>query len=647
MEDINRPVLQETMSFPPPPAFVEQANITAADYDRMYQESINHPETFWSGIAKKLHWFQEWTEVLDSSNAPFYKWFVNGKTNIAYNCLDRHLEQHHDKLALVFEGEPGEVKQFTYAELHTQVCIFANTLKKIGVCKGDRVALYMPLVPEQIFAVLACARIGAVHNVIFGGFAVDSIKGRINDCEAKFVITADGVWRKGRFIPLKATIDEALESCPSVEKVVVIRRDPTQPQNGVWQEARDLWYHEASHEVSSVNEAEHMDAEDMLFLLYTSGSTGSPKGIVHTTGGYMVGAYTSTHYIFDIKPSDVYWCTADIGWITGHSYVIYGPLLNAATVFIFEGAPNQPNEGRFWDLIEKHRITVFYTAPTAIRTFIKWGDQWPNSKNLTSLRLLGSVGEPINPEAWMWYHKVIGGERCPIVDTWWQTETGSILITPLPGITTTKPGSACKPFFGIDVEVLTEEGETTDYGFLAIKKPWPSMLRGIYKNPARYEAGYWGKWEGKYYFSSDAAIKDHDGYLWIIGRVDDIVNVSGHRISTAEMEGVLNDHRAVAESAVIGVPHEIKGSGLHVFIILKQTFLPSPQLIDDFNHLIGHKLGKFELPDRITFVSDLPKTRSGKIIRRLLRDIAEGRELGSVATLSDPGVIEEIQKAYR
>jgi acetyl-CoA synthetase len=637
MEDIVRPMIHETSKFPPPPDFTAQANIKAAEYDAMYQQSISEPEVFWGEIARRLHWFQEWTDVLDTSDAPFFKWFVNGKTNLAYNCVDRHLPVHRDKTALIFEGEPGEVRRYSFGELHAEVCKFANTLSKLGVCKGDRVALYMTLVPEQVFAVLACARIGAVHNVIFGGFAIDSIRGRINDCEAKFVVTADGGWRRGRFISLKATIDEALEECPSVSKVLVVRRDISHAVK--WTEGKDFWYHEVSQDLSSEHDAVHMDAEDMLFLLYTSGTTGQPKGIVHTTGGYMVGAYTSAHYVFDLKATDVYWCTADVGWITGHSYVIYGPLLNAATVFIYEGAPNYPDEGRFWDLIEKHRVSVFYTAPTAIRTFIKWGDQWPSSKDLSSLRLLGSVGEPINPEAWLWYHNVIGGGRCPIVDTWWQTETGSIMITPLPGITTTKPGSATKPFFGVEVDVLTEEGEPTDYGLLALKKPWPSMLRGIYGNPSRYVSNYWGKWGGKHYFASDAAIKDEDGYLWIIGRVDDIVNVSGHNISTAEMEGVLNGHQAVAESAVVGVPHEIKGSGLHVFVILKRTCEPSTQIIEDLNQLIGHKLGKFELPDRIIFVSDLPKTRSGKIIRRLLRDIAEGRELGSTATLNDPGVV--------
>jgi acetyl-CoA synthetase len=647
MEEVRRPIVDESTKYPPPAEFAAQANISAAEYDRMYQESITHPDLFWSGIARRLHWFQEWTQVLDSSNAPFYKWFVNGKTNLAYNCIDRHLETYRSRTALIFEGEPGEIRTFTYGELHSQVCKFANTLLKIGVHKGDCVALYMPLIPEHVFAVLACARIGAVHNDIFGGFAVDSIKDRVNDSEAKFVITSDGGWRRGRFIPLKATIDAALADCPTVAKVLVVKRDLYRPSEAQWTAGRGLWYHEESQDVSSEHEAEEMEAEDMLFLLYTSGTTGSPKGVMHSTGGYMVGVYASTHYIFDIKASDVYWCTADIGWITGHSYVIYGPLLNAATVLIFEGAPDHPNQGRFWDLIERHRVTVFYTAPTAIRTFIKWGDSWPAAKDLTSLRLLGSVGEPINPEAWLWFHKVIGGERCAIVDTWWQTETGSIMVSPVPGVTHTKPGSATKPFFGIEVEILTEDGEQTDCGFLAIKKPWPSMLRGIYGGSARYVNCYWSKWGGAYYCSNDAAFRDKDGYLWIIGRVDDIVNVSGHNISTAELEGVLNTHKAVAESAVVGVHHEIKGSCLHVFVSLKAICDPSQLIAEELSKLVGNNLGKFELPEKIVFVSDLPKTRSGKIIRRLLRDIAEGRELGNTATLSDLSVVEDIQRAYR
>jgi acetyl-CoA synthetase len=643
-----RSLIQNTHKFHPPSNFSEQANLKSfEEYKRLYDESINSPDTFWGRVASDLHWFSPWRTVLDASNPPFFKWFVGSQTNICYNCIDRNLELHENKPAIVFEGEPGDSKVYTYRELFEEVCKFANTLLHLGVRKGDRVAIYMPLVPESVFSILACARIGAVHNVIFGGFAIDSIKGRIQDSSAKLVITADGGYRRGRVIKLKDLIDEGIVGCDSVEKVLVIKRNQSSDIPVKMVEGRDFWYHEVSADRSLSHEPQHMDSEDMLFLLYTSGTTGTPKGVVHTTGGYMVGAYLTSKIIFDLKSTDVYWCTADIGWITGHSYVVYGPLLNAATVVIFEGAPDYPDYGRFWDIIEKYKVSIFYTAPTAIRTFMKWGEVWPNSKDLSSLRLLGSVGEPINPEAWLWYHKVIGHENCPIVDTWWQTETGSILISPIPGITVTKPGSATLPFFGIQPAVLTDEGEPTDYGTLAILKPWPSMLRGIYNSDERYKNGYWGSWGGKYYNTNDGAIVDDEGYYWIIGRLDDIVNVAGHRISTAELEGVVIEHPSVVESAFVGIPHEIKGQGLTGFVILKQGIQASNTIRQEINEIIGKRLGKFELPDKITFVSDLPKTRSGKIMRRLLRDIAENRALGNTTTLADPAIIDHIIQAYK
>lgn len=640
-------LLDGVRTFPPPPAFSEAAHIKSyQEYLALYKESIEQPEKFWASVASNLHWFQTWDKVLDESTPPFYKWFINGKTNICYNCIDRHLPHHANRTAMIFEGEAGDTLSVTFGQLHAEVCKFANTLLSAGIRKGDRVGIYMPMVPESIYAMLACARIGAVHNVIFGGFAVDSISGRIQDCEAKCVITSDGGYRRGKVIHLKNTVDEALNSCPSVKIVIVVRRHTDRVLPCTMKEGRDFWYHEISQNQATECPAEVMDAEDMLFLLYTSGTTGTPKGIVHTTGGYMIGAYLTTKYVFDIRDSDIYWCTADIGWITGHTYVVYGPLLNAGTILIFEGAPNYPDEGRFWELVEKYKVTIFYTAPTAIRTFMRWGDSWPNRRDLSSLRLLGSVGEPINPEAWMWYHTVIGRERCPIVDTWWQTETGSILLTPIPGATTTKPGSATFPFFGVEPAVLTEEGQETDYGFLAIKKPWPSMLRGIYNAPERYRNGYWCKWEGKYYYPADGAIKDNEGYYWIIGRLDDIVNVSGHRVSTAELEGIAIKIHGVAESAFIGIKHEIKGQSIVGFVILKEGTEPTPHIKEAIYNTIGSHVGRFVLPESIIFVPELPKTRSGKIMRRVLRSICEGTSLGNISTLADPVIIDEIIRRY-
>ncbi len=643
-------VLQESRTFPPPREFSARAHIAGMDqYRRMYERSINDPEGFWAEAAEELHWFKRWDRVKDDSEKPFFKWFVGGKTNIAYNCIDRHLDDATaNKAAIVWEGEPGEERVWTYRDLHRQVSRFANVLKQLGIRKGDSVAIYLPMIPELAAAVLACARIGAVHSVIFAGFSAESIRDRVIDANSKLVITGDGGWRRGKTLPLKDVVDEAVQGCDCVKNVLVVQRDPGQdPFPHQWTEGRDHWYHELAESVDRLCPCEEMDAEDMLFLLYTSGSTGKPKGIIHTTGGYMVYTYLTAKYVFDLKPEDVYWCTADVGWVTGHSYLLYGPLQNGATVVMYEGAPNWPDNARFWSIVEKHRVSVFYTAPTAIRAFMKWGDEWPQKHDLSSLRLLGTVGEPINPEAWMWYHTLIGGERCPIVDTWWQTETGGIMLTPLPGATPTKPGSATLPFFGVVPAVLDAEGNDARAGYLAIKEPWPGIFRGIYGDPQRYKDTYWCRWNGAYYFPGDGARVDEDGYFWIVGRVDDVVNVSGHRIGTAELESIYVEHPAVAESAVIGVPHEIKGQGLVAFVLLRgSTSDGSDDLRKELNELVVKKIGKFALPEKIIFSADLPKTRSGKIMRRLLRDIATGQALGNVTTLADPSVIESLKEKY-
>jgi len=641
-------VSHENRKFYPHPDFAAQAHIGSdAAYRELYAKSIADPAAFWAEAAGDLDWFKPWDQVLDESEAPFYQWFTGARTNLCHNCVDRHLlGPNRNKAALIWEGEPGDARVLTYQDVHREVCKFANGLKQIGISKGDRVAIYLPMIPELTLAVLACARIGAVHTVIFAGFSADSIRDRVNDCDAKCVITADGGWRRGRVLSLKNTVDEALHEAPGVKNVVIVKRAAGDPFPCHFNEGRDHWYHRLVQEQPIDCPCEEMDAEDMLFLLYTSGTTGKPKGIIHTTAGYMVFTYLTSKYIFDLKPEDVFWCTADVGWITGHSYIVYGPMQNAATQIIYEGAPDAPNEGRFWEIIEKYRATIFYTAPTAIRAFMKWGDKWPEGHDLSSLRLLGTVGEPINPEAWMWYHKVIGAERCPIVDTWWQTETGGHMLTPLPGATATKPGCATVPFFGIEPAVLTEEGEEVDAGILAIKKPWPGILRGIYGDPQRFKDTYWCKWGGKYYFPGDGARRDQDGYIWILGRVDDVVNVSGHRIGTAELESVFVEHQDVAESAVVGVPHEIKGQGLIAFVTVIQGREHDDKLRQELIAMIDKSIGKFARPERILFSSDLPKTRSGKIMRRLLRDIAEGKELGNTTTLADPAVVEQLQRQY-
>jgi len=641
-------VLDEHREFPPPARFSELAHIKSpADYDKLYAESLRDPEGFWARAASELHWFKKWDRVLSSKDAPFYRWFDGGRTNLAYNCLDRHLSGPiRNKAAIVWEGEPGDSRVLTYWDLAREVQKFAAALEKLGINRGDRVAIYLPMVPELVVAVLACARIGAVHTVIFAGFSAESIKDRVLDCTARLVITADGGWRRGQVLPLKTIVDDAVAGCDCVRDVIVVKRGHGDPFPCHIKEGRDHWYHRLMDDAPATHQAAEMESEDMLFLLYTSGTTGKPKGIIHTTGGYMTFAYHTARHVFDLRPEDVYWCTADIGWITGHSYVIYGPLANGATCLLYEGAPNFPDNGRLWQLVEKYGVTIFYTAPTAIRAFMKWGDKWPQRHDLSSLRLLGTVGEPINPEAWIWYNKTIGGQRCPIVDTWWQTETGGIMITPLPGATVTRPGSATRPYFGIDAAVLDESGQPAHAGFLAIRKPWQGMLRGIYGDPERYRKTYWSKWKD-IYFPGDGARTDERGYFWIVGRVDDVVNVAGHRIGTAELESIFVEHPAVAEAAVIGVKHDLKGQSMVAFVTLRENHGCHVEKLEvDLVDLVVKKIGKFATPDRIIWAADLPKTRSGKIMRRLLRDIADGSAMGNVATLADPTVLETLKKHY-
>jgi acetyl-CoA synthetase len=649
MDDRNPAVfddlLREDRSFPPGPEFQARANVRD---DRVYAEAERDPERFWAGFASELEWSRSWDRVLDWQ-PPHAKWFVGGTLNVSANCLDRHVRgPRRNKAALIWEGEPGDRRTLTYFDLHRQVSTFANVLKSLGVSKGDRVALYLPLIPELAIAMLACARIGAVHNVVFGGFSAESLRDRINDSQCRLLVTADGGFRRGHVVALKQVADEALTDTPSITNVVVVQRGhaeiPVRMRDG-----RDHWYHHLMHHALASCEPEPMDSEDMLYILYTSGTTGKPKGIVHSTGGYLVGAYATTKWIFDLQDDDVYWCTADIGWVTGHTYVVYGPLANGATVLMYEGAPDWPHKDRFWSLIETHGVTVFYTAPTAIRAFMRWGVDWPRQHDLRSLRLLGSVGEPINPEAWMWYHNIIGGARCPVVDTWWQTETGAIMIAPLPGVTTLKPGSATRPFPGISADILNERGETVAIGggLLALTRPWPSMLRGIYGDPDRYVRQYWSKWGSGVYVTGDGAKRDADGYFWLLGRVDDVINVAGHRLGTMEIESALVDHPAVAEAAVVGRAHEIKGQTIAAFVTLKEGVLADSQLIADLREHVVVKIGAIARPDDVLFTADLPKTRSGKIMRRLLRDIAEGKALGDVTTLADPSVVAKLKESYQ
>ena len=645
-------LMREDRVFPPPAEFSGKARIgSMAEYERMYKRSIEEPEEFWAEAAAELEWFAPWTEVLKGSGS-HAQWFTGGKLNLSHNCVDRHaLGKRRDKVALLWEGElctdgkATEVRKLTFGELHVEIQKFANVLKSLGVKKGDRVALYMGMAPELAIALLACARIGAVHSVIFGGFAAGAISDRVNDSDCQVVVTQDISYRRGAEVKLKCIVDEAMEKCPGVRKVVVFQRAPsvTVPMK----DGRDIWWHEAMASVPAECKCEWQDAEDPLYILYTSGTTGKPKGLVHTTGGYSVQTYLTSKYIFDLQEHDVYWCTADIGWVTGHSYVVYGPLQNGATVMMYEGAPNWPECDRFWKIIDDHKVSVFYTAPTAIRAFIKWGNEWVHKHSLASLRLLGTVGEPINPEAWMWYHREIGKERCPIVDTWWQTETGAILIAPIPGAVPTKPGSATRPFFGVVPEVVSKDGEPVPAGqggLLVIKKPWPSIARTIWGDAERYEQAYFSEIPG-IYFTGDGARRDADGYYWLMGRVDDVINVSGHRLGTMEIESALVAHPKVAEAAVVGRPHEMKGQAIAAFVSLENGHEPSEALKQELRAWVAKEIGALARPDDLRFTPTLPKTRSGKIMRRLLRELATtGTVTGDTTTLEDFGVLAKLRE---
>jgi acetyl-CoA synthetase len=632
-------LLKEGRKFPPPKAFSKVARVKSA---AIYREARKDPVRFWERQARELRWLKPWRKALEWK-LPYAKWFIGGKLNVSDNCLDRHVEgPRRNKAAIVWEGEPGDSRVLTYRDLWREVNRFAAALRRHGVKKGDTVTIYMPMVPELPIAMLACARIGAPHNVVFGGFAPESLRDRINDCGAKVVITADGSYRRGGMVPLKKNTDAALKECPQVTTVIVCKRTG---QDIGWQADRDIWWDDFVKGADAYLKPEPMDSEDMLYLLYTSGSTGKPKGIIHTTGGYLTGVTATHRMIFDLREEDVYWCTADIGWVTGHSYIVYGPLANGATTLMYEGTPDWPDKDRFWRIVEKYGVTILYTAPTAIRTFVRWGDEYPNRCDLSSLRLLGTVGEPINPEAWVWYWKTIGGGRCPVVDTWWQTETGHILISPLPGVTVCKPGSATLPFPGIDADVVNDKGEPAQAGYLVLRRPWPGMLRGIYGDPERYQRQYWSQMPGLY-FTGDGCKRDKDGYFWLLGRIDDVMNISGHRVSTMEVESALVDHHAVAEAAVIGRPHDIKGQAIAAFVTIKSGIEPTESLKDEVKQHVAKKIGALARPDDVIYAAELPKTRSGKIMRRLLRDVAEGRALGDTTTLADPAVVAALKTQY-
>jgi acetyl-CoA synthetase len=639
-------LLTEGRRFPPPAGFAEGAQATEA----LFRSAARDREGFWAEQAGELEWMRPWDRVLEWT-PPHAQWFVGGQLNVAVNCLDRHLRgPRRNKAAIIWEGEPGDRTVLTYWELAREVNRCANALRRLGIRRGDRVAIYLPMIPQAAIAMLACARIGAVHSVVFGGFSAEALRDRINDAQAVALITSDGGYRRGQVLPLKRFADEAVADCPSIRHVIVVQRRAGAPGDESFAnmvEGRDHWWHRLLDPESYHAEPEAMDAEDLLFILYTSGTTGKPKGIVHTTGGYLTHVAATTRHVFDLRDEDVFWCTADIGWVTGHSYVVYGPLANGATVLMYEGAPDWPERDRFWKLIERYGVTVFYTAPTAIRAFMKWGTEHPSRHDLSTLRLLGSVGEPINPEAWIWYQQHIGGGRCPIVDTWWQTETGGIMITPLPGITTTKPGSATQPYPGVVAELVDATGKVLEQGggFLTLAAPWPGMLRTIYGDDERYQQTYWSRFPGRY-FAGDGAKLDEDGYWWILGRVDDVLNVAGHRIGTMEVESALVDHPAVAEAAVVGRAHELKGQAIAAFVTLKEGHRASPDLRDDLREHVARKIGAIARPDDILFSADLPKTRSGKIMRRLLKDIAEGRALGDTTTLADPNVVSRLKEQY-
>ncbi|HTR76976.1 MAG TPA: acetate--CoA ligase [Gemmatimonadaceae bacterium] len=643
-------LLEENRKFPPPAEFARRAHVS----DRsIYEVATRDVEAFWASEAEHLEWYSRWKTVLEWK-PPHAQWFIGGTLNVSVNCVDRHVRTaRRNKAALIWEGEPGDRRTLTYWDLYVEVQKFANVLKGLGVKRGDRVAIYMPLIPETAIAMLACTRIGAIHSVVFGGFSPESLRDRINDQEAKVLITTDGGYRRGQVLPLKRNADKAVEECPSIKHVVVVQRRPGAGGDEAFatmRDGRDHWWHRLMADASPHCEPEKMDAEDVLYILYTSGTTGKPKGIVHTTGGYLVGVTTTTKLVFDLKDDDVVWCTADVGWVTGHSYLVYGPLANGATCVMYEGAPDWPEKDRFWEICERYGVTILYTAPTAIRAFMKWGDQWPAKRDLSRLRLLGSVGEPINPEAWMWYQEKIGGNRCPIVDTWWQTETGAIVISPLPGVTATKPGSATTPLPGFSAALLDASAKEIQVGggLLALTKPWPSMLRTIWGDDDRYVQTYFTKWAGRpdLYFPGDGAKRDTDGYYWILGRVDDVLNVAGHRIGTMEVESALVEHPAVAEAAVVGRSHELKGQALAAFVTVRDGFKHSPELREELRTFVADKIGSIAKPDDILFSADLPKTRSGKIMRRLLRDIAEGRALGDTTTLADANVVAALKDQY-
>ena len=643
-------LLQENRKFEPGSDFSSAARVSSYE---IYSEAAADPEAWWESEARELEWMKPWDKVV-SWDPPHVKWFEGGKLNISVNCLDRHIRgANRNKAALIWEGEPGDRRTLTYWDLYCEVCRFANVLRELGVEKGDRVAIYLPMIPEAAIAMLGCARIGAIHSVVFGGFSPESLRDRINDAGATVLITADGGYRRGQVIPLKRNSDKALEETPTIKHVIVVQRRPGSLGDEAFaemEEGRDHWWHRLMRHQPIHAEPAEMDSEDVLYILYTSGTTGKPKGIVHTTGGYLTGVATTTKLVFDLRDEDVFWCTADIGWVTGHSYVVYGPLANAATVVMYEGAPDWPEKDRFWDICEKHGVTILYTAPTAIRAFMKWGAEHPQAHDLSRLRLLGSVGEPINPEAWMWYRENIGGNRCPIVDTWWQTETGAIVISPLPGVTATKPGSATRPLPGFSAELLDDTANPIDVGggLLALTKPWPSMLRTIWGDDERYVDTYFSKWKGRpdLYFPGDGAKRDEDGYFWILGRVDDVLNVAGHRIGTMEVESALVEHPSVAEAAVVGRSHELKGQAIAAFVTIRDSKKLTPELREELKQFVAKKIGALARPDDIIFSADLPKTRSGKIMRRLLRDIAEGRALGDTTTLADPNVVASLRDQY-
>ncbi len=632
--------LNKSKNFPPPKYIQKNSWIKTTE---IYKKANKDPESFWAEAAQHLEWFKPWSKILEW-NLPDSRWFINGKINASYNCLDKHLKEgHQDKVAIFWEGEPGDRRILTYKELHKEVCRISNVLKNMGLKKGDNVTIYLPMVPELPIAMLACSRLGVVHSVVFAGYSSKALVDRIRSSDAKLVITANHGFRRGKIIPLKQNVDQALKTADNVKNVIVYKRSdvPSTMLKG-----RDFWWHELVMNESPTCDPVPLDSEDPLFILYTSGTTGKPKGVVHVNGGYLVGVKITQKWIFDIKDQDIYWCTADIGWITGHSYIVYGPLLNRATQIMYEGAPDYPQPDRFWDIVERYKVTILYTAPTAVRAFMKWGEKWPNKHNLKSLRILGSVGEPINPQAWIWYHNNIGLGKCPIIDTWWQTETGSILITPLPGVTTLKPGSATFPFPGIDVDVVDETGKPVPpekSGYLVIKKPWPSMLKTLYKDPKRYKQTYWIQIPGVY-FTGDSARKDKDGYFWILGRVDDDMKVSGHRLGTMEIESAISNHPLVVEAAVVGKPHEIKGQSITAYVTLLDHVIPTEDLKNEIRNQVRKDIGPFASPDTICFVKNLPKTRSGKIMRRIMRALISGQEIGDITTLENPSVVNEVKK---